>query len=469
MDSKSFQNEPGKQESKQASLTVQDRLLELFVDMARSRNEEKVLKASLQATLDITTELTGAENGSLFLLDDHQVVVDSILTREEATAVQRKNLIGTVLNKGLAGWVIRNREIGLISDTREDHRWLTLPDQPYSVLSALAVPIIARDKELLAILTLLHSKAGHFGRESARLMQTTADQIALVLENIKLYAKLENSYKALDKVKTALDNELEKGKKIQKDFLPDELIQPQGWEICAYFHPALQVSGDFYDVFPLGPNTLGIVIGDVCDKGVGAALFMALFRSLIRVFSRYGRSWGPDSSPESLPERSTEDSKGLGPLYALQAVSLTNDYIELNHGKEGYFCTLFFGVLNPESGVLHYINAGHEPPFIVNARGVKTRLLSTGTAVGLMPGSKFDHAEIIIEPGDIFIGYTDGVSEARNPKGELFTQDRMMSLLNQPVSSASRLMEHIRTHLSAHVDHAPQRDDITMLSIGRSA
>lgn len=461
MDSNFFQNNTGRRKPGKDALAVQDRLLELFVDMARSRSEEQVLKTSLQATLDITTELTGAEKGSLFLLDDHGVVVDSILTRKDTTPGQRESLIGQVLEEGLAGWVSRNREIGLISDTRNDDRWVTLPNQPYSVLSALAVPIIARDRELLAILTLMHSRAGHFGQTSARLMQTTADQIALVLENVKLYAKLEDSYNDLDKLKTALDNELEKGKKIQESFLPDALLQPRGWEICAYFHPALQVSGDFYDVFPLSRNTLGIVIGDVCDKGVSAALFMALFRSLIRVFSRYGSSWEPDSA--------IDDSTDLDPVEALNAVSLTNDYIELNHGREGMFCTLFFGVLDPEAGVLYYINAGHESPFIVNARGVKTRLPATGTAVGLMPGSKFNHEKIIIEPGDILIGYTDGVSEAQDPDGALFTQKRMISLLNQPVTSASHLMEHIRTHLFAHIDQAPQSDDITMFCIGRTA
>jgi sigma-B regulation protein RsbU (phosphoserine phosphatase) len=182
-----------------------------------------MLNKILQKTLEVFAGLTGAEKGSLFFLDRNGVVIDSILTRSDATPEQRTQLIGRVLDKGLAGWVRRHREVGLIMDTKEDDRWLDLPDQPYSVRSALAVPIL-RDDKLLGLLTLLHAQTGHFSEETAELMKMIAGQIAIAIENARLYAKLSTYSRALNA-------ELEKGKKIQRDFLNRHLFssRPTGF------------------------------------------------------------------------------------------------------------------------------------------------------------------------------------------------------------------------------------------------
>jgi sigma-B regulation protein RsbU (phosphoserine phosphatase) len=396
-----------------AAFKAQGHLLEKLVSMARSATEREVLKAALQTTLDVATDQTKSEKGSLFLLEPSGKVVDAILSRAEVTSEQRKNLIGNVLDKGLAGWVIRNRQMGLILDTEKDNRWLTLPNQPYNVRSALAVPII-RGEELLGIITLLHSQPGHFSQEIANLMLLTADQMALVLENARLYSKL-------DKYSKALDAELEKGRQIQIDFLPYELVKSPNWEIAACFYPARQVAGDFYDTFDLPNNQVGLVIADVCDKGVGAALFMALMRSLIRVFSSETQLRGladqilEDNQPIG-GWLSESDFRNLDHLNALQAVSRTNEYVAQNHWQMSMFATMFFGILEPETGILTYINGGHEPLFVLNQSGVKNILKSTGPAVGMMPGSKFKIQQVQIESGDILIGYTDGVTEGKNPE-----------------------------------------------------
>lgn len=284
--------------TEKAAFETQRKLLENLVAMARSVEKEEVLKHTLQDTLDVSCKLTNAETGSLFLLDSNGVVIESILTQVEAAQEVRTRLIGSVLDKGLAGWVLRHRQLGLITDTEIDDRWLTLPNQPYVVRSALTVPILWGEK-LLGILTLLHSQPRHFSNQAAQQMQMTADHIALVLENARLYGKLEESYWSLDKAKQkieayskALDNEMEKGRQIQMNFLPNQIPQLPNWEIAACFYPARQVSGDFYDAFLLPGDYMGLVIADVCDKGVGAALFMALFRSLIRVFSGQTRLGG---------------------------------------------------------------------------------------------------------------------------------------------------------------------------------
>ena len=172
-------------EDERAALRAQSKLLESFVGMARTAEKDEMLAAILQQTLDISADLTGAEKGGIFLLDSKGLVTNSILTRGEESSEQRSLLIGTVLDKGLAGWVSRHRKVGLIVDTEKDDRWLKLPNQPYTAGSALAVPIL-RGKDLVGLLTLLHTRPGHFTEESADLMRLTAVQIAVALENARL-------------------------------------------------------------------------------------------------------------------------------------------------------------------------------------------------------------------------------------------------------------------------------------------
>lgn len=456
-----------------AASDAQHELLEKLVEMARTTSNKEVLKATLQDTLDVCSKLTGAEKGSLFFLDQNGVVIDSILTQRDAAEEVRKRLIGNVLDKGLAGWVSRHRKIGLITDTEKDDRWLVLPNQPYIVRSALAIPIL-RGEYLLGILTLLHSSPEKFTNITANLMQVTADQIALVLENAKLYEQLEESNKAIEEYSKALNYELEKGRQIQRDFLPNHIPQILNWETTACFYPARQVAGDFYDVFLLPGENIGLVIADVCDKGVGAALFMALFRSLIRVFSGQTSLSGMTIVGKEVEQGQIElvDAQittNIDQINALKAVALTNNYIAQQHAEMSMFATLFFGVLNPETGWLTYINGGHEPLYILREGIVQETLNPTGPAVGMMPNMKFKVRQIQLHPNDTLIGYTDGVTEARNPNHELFTTKRLISLLEQPIESATDLMEMLKKELFAYIDNAPQFDDITILAIHRQS
>jgi sigma-B regulation protein RsbU (phosphoserine phosphatase) len=270
-----------------------------------------------------------------------------------------------------------------------------------------------------------------------------------------------------------LERELEIGRQIQASFLPEEISQFSGWEIAARFQPARQVAGDFYDVFPLVQNRrLGLVIGDVCDKGVGAALFMALFRTLIRAFAQqhYALSWMDALSEDGWAQdtrsgRSVLPSTGTSALK--NAIELTNNYIAQTHGSTSMFATLFFGVLDPSNGMLLYVNGGHEFPVLVNSAGVKERLAATGPAVGVFSGAHFDIQSVRIEPGDILVAFTDGVTEATNSNGELFGRERLYSLLARPVSTAAELLDRIRADVKEHVGGADPSDDIAMLAVRR--
>jgi serine phosphatase RsbU (regulator of sigma subunit) len=281
----------------------------------------------------------------------------------------------------------------------------------------------------------------------------------------KLEFLVEERTDQLNKTKNELETDIEKGQKLQRNFIPDPILTVPNWEICATFEPAKKVAGDFYDVFLLPNGSIGLVIADVCDKGVGAAMFMGLFRSFIRLFS--GGTKFQFRDREST-DRTADIEADIDSFQkqALQAVEITNNYISEEHGETGMFATLFFGVLNPDTGLLTYINGGHESPLIINATGIKTALKSTGPAVGMMPNMKFKIQKVQLEPGDILFGYTDGLTDARSPNGEFFTGKRVLAnLADRPYSSASELLERMKTDVFTHIDCAAQFDDITLLAV----
>jgi sigma-B regulation protein RsbU (phosphoserine phosphatase) len=481
METQTLRQEVTRLKIEKAALKVKSKLFENFAAMAHSccraptTAEWAELKDTLHKTLQFSIELTRADTGRLILLDSNGIVSDTIAKPAGTGGEHPPQMMGRVLDRGLSAWVRDHRQVGLINDTANDERWAARSHQTQNVRSALAVPIL-KGKKLLGILNLHHSRPEHFGPEMVEQMQATSDQIALTLENDRLYGKLDESYRSLDRSKQeieayskALDDELEKGRQIQRDFLPDQIPQLPGWEMATYFAPAKQVSGDFYDVFSLPGNNVGIVIADVSDKGVGAALYMALIRSLIRVFSGHISLHGFSnfSVNNGLTESAAMHSATADQLNALNAVKLTNDYIAHEHGKEGMFATLFFGVIIPDTGVLAYINAGHEPLFIVNAAGVKQRLKPTGPAVGITSDMQFEIQEVQIQPGDMLLGVTDGVTEALSPNGKLFTQKQLLSILKQPADSGPDLVKRIQTNVFNHIQNAAPSDDITMLTVQR--
>jgi sigma-B regulation protein RsbU (phosphoserine phosphatase) len=293
-----------------------------------------------------------------------------------------------------------------------------------------------------------------------------------ISERRKAEAALQQSLEQVRSYTQALDTEMERGREMQKNFLPAMLPQRTGWEFAAFIEPARQVSGDFYDVFELPGGSVGLVIADVCDKGVGAALFMALFRSLIRIFSGQTSLQGLDCHiTESSENRTSPEAPAdvrLSHRTALEAVGLTNAYIVKNHEDLAMFATLFFGVLNPSTGVLSYINGGHDPPYILDEAGtIKVHLGPTGPAVGVQADANLEMRQTSMAPGDIFFGYTDGVTEARMAEGEFFGEKRLLRLLKSGGSSAEEMLKNISEALEAHIGSAEQFDDITMLAVRR--
>ena len=242
----------------------------------------------------------------------------------------------------------------------------------------------------------------------------------------------------------SMERELEIGRKIQAGFFPGSLPSPTGWELAAHFEPARQVAGDFYDAFPLSSGATFAVVADVCDKGVGAALYMALFRSLIRAIATEHR----DESHQAL---------------LLRTATRTNDYIATIHGDANMFATAFLAVLDP-GGEVHYVNAGHEAPMLVRGGAIE-RLPPTGPALGLMPDVPFTAASKSLASGDLLLAFTDGVTEAKGADG-FFGQERLDALTVAPADAAT-LVERIVVAIR-DFERGERADDITLLAVRRS-
>lgn len=265
----------------------------------------------------------------------------------------------------------------------------------------------------------------------------------------------------------SLQRELEIGREIQSHFLPESLPTPPGYELAARLRSARMVSGDFYDAFTLSGGETVVVVGDVCDKGVGAALFMALFRSLLRALAEQseGARWNDRGrGRERRRDAGSRDEAIRGNL--LRTVTLANDYIAGTHSRSNMFATVFFGILDTTTGLLYYVNAGHEPPAILTSSGL-TRLQPTGPALGLLPQLEFRVGEAALRPGEALFIWTDGVTEAQDAAGALFGEERLAELLVQGPGSADDLIERVLGEVQRFAAGAEQADDITLATVRR--
>ncbi|WP_024545268.1 SpoIIE family protein phosphatase [Picosynechococcus sp. NKBG15041c] len=292
-------------------------------------------------------------------------------------------------------------------------------------------------------------------------------RIEASLERKKLRDKEVLYTHQLETLSSIMQNELDKGRQMQKNFLPSEIPNKKGWEFSTFFSPAKQLSGDFYDLFELPNDAIGIVVADVCDKGVGAALFMGLFRSLIRIFSGQTLLDGLHlESHKILDLESLRREDNYQP--ALEAISLANNYVALNHGDTGMFATIFFGVLDTKTGIMKYVSGGHEPAFLLDSQGnIKQVLNSTGPAVGMMVDLPFQIQEVEFKNGDLFCVYTDGIPESKSITGSFYGMDHLKEMMLQTYDSADHLVQNITGAVIKHIGEAEQFDDITVVGIRR--
>ncbi|MBL7184341.1 MAG: PP2C family protein-serine/threonine phosphatase [Anaerolineae bacterium] len=262
-----------------------------------------------------------------------------------------------------------------------------------------------------------------------------------------------------------MEREMEIAHEMQQSFLPQTLPEMTGIEIAASMRPAYEVGGDFYDVIPLSSGRLGVLVADVSDKGTSAALYMALSRTLLRTHSISARPQYLSDALESAQVRHLMRSGSLGALAALGAVRQTNDYLTAHHSESCMFVTLFYAVYDPQSRLLTYVNAGHNPPLLYNTlTGEQDWLRPTDMIVGIMPGRPYEAQERQLSPGDVLVLYTDGVTEAFNTTHEMFETERLVDAVRaHRTASAQELVEAIEAAVTAFAGEAPQSDDLTLL------
>ncbi len=266
-----------------------------------------------------------------------------------------------------------------------------------------------------------------------------------------------------------LAREMEVARNIQRDFLPESLPIAMGVQLEAVLHPAREVSGDFYDAFLLAPTgTIVMVVGDVCDKGVGAALFMALFRSLIRASADpvAGGAIQMIGGRRTLVRQALESATPADLL--MRVAGFTNDYIARLHGRTNMFATVFLAALTPSTGQFDYVNCGHDPALVVAPDGTMRELRPTGPALGLMPDQVFEAGEGTLEKDHCLFAFTDGLVEARSPAGEAFGAERLREALRANGTVPARLVRGVMEALNAFTGQAEPHDDVTLLAATRT-
>jgi phosphoserine phosphatase RsbU/P len=297
-----------------------------------------------------------------------------------------------------------------------------------------AIPIAVRN-DLYGVI-LIEEAAGGLRFRSRRLEIITgiAQQAALAIQNDLLQKEMV--------VRERLETEVQLARQIQQTFIPENLPQFTNWELAARWKTARQVGGDFYDVFELPNNRLGLFIADVADKGVPAALFMALTRTLVRA---------------AVIENDS-------PADALRRV---NELL-IPDTKQGMFVTAVYAVLDMNNNELTYVNAGHNPPIWVKCDGTLERLTRTGVALGASEEAKYSERVIRFEVEDNLLLYTDGLTESFNIEGDFFGEERLTEAIQaNRCSSASNLLDVVEKNLLNFVQDMPPADDLTMLVLRR--
>jgi len=313
-----------------------------------------------------------------------------------------------------------------------DQKGLLPPDLPPLIhgLSALAVPLIAKG-ELLGVMIVGHTETiHHFSEKEIAIIGSIANQAAVGIENVRLRQE------SLERAR--LEHEMQLARQMQTSLLPGHVPQIPGLDIAADWRSAREVGGDFYDFVALKGGRLGIVIADVSDKGVSAALFMALARSLVR-------------ASVAARQRAVDGLKRANRLIAEEA-------------KFGMFVTLFYAVIDLEERTLTYVNAGHNPPLMWDGTLSPIMLEGRGIALGVLADADLEERTVPLKKGDVVVLYTDGVIEAINDREEEFGTDRLAELVSARRSlPAPALVGEINRAVSEFTGPQPQFDDWTLL------
>lgn len=407
----------------------------------RKLNLLHTITADLTSTLDLESVLTAcleraqnafASAAASILMVEGDELAFRVALGGQASAIKPFRL---PLGQGIAGWVVAHAQGVIVNDPQNDPRYFKAveSDTGFVAASMMAAPLIVNDQAIGVIE--VFNKPGGYTQADLDLLSTIAASAGIALENARLYQV------AVEKGR--LERELQVARDVQVSLLPRETPRVAGWEFAARWRPARQVAGDFYDFIPValaGPaQGLGVVIADVSDKGMPAALFMSLARSIVRAS-------------------------------VVQAQSLADSIAQANRlicadAANGMFVTLFYAQIREAAGELQYVNGGHNPPLLYRAGTQECiRLTNTGMALGFFDGVRFEQRSVQLQAGDFVLLYTDGVTEAMDAQRREFGEDRLMRLLREHGQvGVEDLAAALDRALIEHAGASAPNDDITFV------
>jgi len=301
----------------------------------------------------------------------------------------------------------------------------------------ISIPLVSQG-ELVGLLNLgPRLSEQDYSTDDRVLLNSLAIQAAPAIR----VAQMVREHQVAARERERIEQELRVARLIQQTLLPKDLPALAGWKLARYYQPAREVGGDFYDFISFDDGRLGLVIGDVTDKGVPAALVMATTRSVLRTVAQ----------------------RLLSPSKVLERVN----NILCTEIPPKMFVTCLYAILDPASGQLLYANAGHDLPYWRHSSGV-SELRATGMPLGLMPEMSYEEKQVILAPGDFVLFHSDGLVEAHNPHYEMFGFPRLMRLVGEcerDVALIDFLLDELSTFTGPEWE---QEDDVTLVALQRS-
>jgi serine phosphatase RsbU (regulator of sigma subunit) len=282
----------------------------------------------------------------------------------------------------------------------------------------------------LGVMQVEYAQADHwFTDKELAILTNIASQAAVGVENMRLRQE------AVERAR--LERELQLAHDVQTSLLPSSSPDVPGWQIASYWQAAHTVGGDFYDFVPVGRDQLGVVIADVSDKGMSAALFMALARSILRASITRGGS-------------------------AARTLERANKLICAD-AHDGMFVTLFYAIIGATAGVV-YANAGHTPPLLVNEHGAAVLEEGHGIALGVVSSASLAEKRLMVGVDDVLVFYTDGLTEAIDDRQEQFGLERLIQVVqNNRQRTAAGIIDEIVRALGFFAGSQPPFDDLTII------
>lgn len=391
------------------------------------------LDETLNQVASLVFEAVPAESCVIMLRDETaEGGMKIVVAREKG----KDQPIGEVrISRTVMDEVLKNGKSVLTADAQHDPRYASQTMALLGVRSVLAVPLSVDERNVFGIIYAdSPTYETTFTEEHLNILTTLASVASIRVENARL---LEERFQ-----RERMERELELATEIQQSFQPSEAPRMEGYEFQGISFSCYEIGGDYYDFIPRHDGKMLIALGDVSGKGTAAALLMSSLHAAIH---------GQVAAKSPLPE----------------VVRSVNQYLADNT-PANRFVTLFVAELDPGTGHLQYINAGHNPPLIGRVNGNIEQLSSGGFPLGILPTADFEIGETYLSAGESIVVYSDGVSEANNLKEEEFGMERLMDVVRRNLNaSASGLRDKVESALSAFTQTAPANDDITLVIVKR--